>query len=90
MHPCTFKNAYVCVQKREYIFHREVKEHFIKKISLISASMRKHITSLDQLMEWHDIELRRLTSRNIHSDILAGNQESARAAVALVSTIVEQ
>ncbi len=36
------------------------------------------------------IELLRLTSRNLHSDILAGNQESARAAVALVSTVVEQ
>ncbi len=36
------------------------------------------------------IELLRLTSRNLHSDILAGNQETARAAVALVSTVVEQ
>ncbi len=36
------------------------------------------------------IELQRLTSRNLHSDILAGNQESARAAVALVLTDVEQ
>ncbi len=36
------------------------------------------------------VELWRLTSRNLHSDILAGNQESAKAAVALVLTIVEQ
>ncbi len=28
--------------------------------------------------------------RNLHSDILAGNQESARVAVALVSAVVEQ
>ncbi len=35
-------------------------------------------------------ELRWLMSRNLHSDILAGNQESARVAVALVSTVVEQ
>ncbi len=36
------------------------------------------------------IELLQLTSGNLHSDILAGNQESARVAVALVSTDVEQ
>ncbi len=36
------------------------------------------------------IELRQLTSRKLNSDILAGNQESARADVALVSTVVEQ
>ncbi len=29
------------------------------------------------------IELLRLMSRNLHSDILAGNQETARAAIAL-------
>ncbi len=40
--------------------------------------------------EQQPIELRRLTSHNLHSDILAGNQESARAAVALVSTVVQQ
>ncbi len=41
--------------------------------------------------EWNiAIELLQLTSRNLHSDILAGNKESARAPVALVLTVVEQ
>ncbi len=35
---------------------------------------------LNKILE--SIELRRLTSHNLHSAILSGNQESARAAVA--------
>ncbi len=48
-----------------------------------------HVLHGNFMIMW-SIELRRLTSRNLNSPILAGNQKSARAAVALVSTLVEQ